>query len=150
MNLLVSFADSEEDHHGGIYQSASWVYDGLRNSRLDGFNVDGDFIPARTCNATYGTSSIEKLRKKLPSKKIEPHFDSGKHCYWKALDKEGMQKAMRLGLRSQAYPKPMLENMSEANCSVDPMKRKGIINIPGVNNSETSTDIFKVDISKSL
>ena len=36
----------------------------------------------------------------------EPHFDTGKHVYWRALTKTGRRQAEALGLRSCAYPKP--------------------------------------------
>lgn len=110
--LVVSFADATQDHHGGIYQSCSWVYDGMRGKRLDGFTIDGEFVPARTCNAVYGTSSETEILEhpKVKGRDVEPHYDDGKHCYWKALSKSGMQLAKSLGLRSTSYPKPMLIN----------------------------------------
>lgn len=109
VTLLLSFADSEEGHHGGVYQACSWVYDGMREERLDGFNIDGVFVAARTCNSTYGTSSVEGLQRKLKGRRVVPHYDSGKHCYWKALSKNGMHKAVEIGLRSAYYPKPLIE-----------------------------------------
>lgn len=110
--LIVSFADATQDHHGGIYQSCSWLYDGMRDQRLDGFEIDGVFMPARTCNIKYGTSSEVELPKhpKLVKRSVVPHFDGGKHCYWKPLTKTGMSLAKSLGLRSVSYPKPMLLN----------------------------------------
>lgn len=149
MDLLVSFADAEEDHHGGIYQASSWVYDGMRGDRLDGFNIDGEFVPARTCNALYGTSSVTELPKKLSDKIVEPHFDSGKHCYWKALSKQGMQKAVRMGLRSQAYPRPML-NGQEVNYAVDQQQRKGIVSLPGITVPKTQAKPVKVNTENEL
>jgi hypothetical protein len=150
IDLIVSFADAEEDHHGGIYQASSWVYDGVRSDRLDGFNIDGEFVPARTCNALYGTSSVEGLKEKLAPKSVEPHFDSGKHCYWKALNKHGMQKAIRMGLRSRAYPKPMLFGETEVNYAVDNQQRKGIIDLPGVTSQVAKPAPIRVDTSNEL
>lgn len=118
-DLIVSFADSEEDHHGGIYQACSWLYSGRRNERLDGFNVDGKFLPARTANAVHGTSSVKglvaKLKKSGKAAEVTPHVDTGKHCYWKALTKDGMRKALAVGLRSVPYPKPMLTGDTTEN-----------------------------------
>ncbi len=150
VDLIVSFADAEEDHHGGIYQSCSWVYDGIRSDRLDGFNIEGEFVPARTCNATYGTSSVTGLKAKLSGKTVEPHFDSGKHCYWKAISRTGMQKAIRLGLRSQGYPKPMLSGGSQVNCIVDAQQRKGIIEMPGINAPKSEVVVVRMDTSNEL
>lgn len=109
VKLLISFADREEDHHGGIYQASSWIYSGMAKGRLDGFNIDGIFVPARTCNSRYGTSSVNLLISRLPNSVVVPHFDQGKYIYWKPLNKEGMSIAVRMGLKSIAYPKPMIE-----------------------------------------
>jgi hypothetical protein len=76
-NLLVSFADSTQGHHGGIYQACSWNFHTLRKARLDGFII-----------------------------KCTPHYDTGKYLYWRSLDKYGEQKAERLGLQKQPYRKP--------------------------------------------
>jgi hypothetical protein len=100
-DLLVSFADSTQGHHGGVYRAASWNYSGMNNPRNDGILIDGVFIPGRTCNAKFGTQS--------PSKLLEmgidcvPHFDTGKHLYWRALNKSGKRKAERLGLKKLDY-----------------------------------------------
>lgn len=36
---------------------------------------------------------------------VDPHFDEGKHIYWRALNKSGKRKALRLGLENKPYPK---------------------------------------------
>jgi hypothetical protein len=106
VDLIVSFADTTHDHHGGIYQSCSWNYGGLRERRMDGLIVDGEFKPGRSCNSIYGTRSPSKLRGIFPNKKIEAHYDDGKHIYWKAVCKSGARKAERLRLKILPYPKP--------------------------------------------
>lgn len=106
IDLLVSFADASAGHHGGIYQACSWAYDGQRSRRMDGLMINGQFIPGRTCNSIYGTRSPDKLRHAKPGWKIEPHYDIGKHLYWRALSRSGEAKAARLGLKRMPYPKP--------------------------------------------
>jgi hypothetical protein len=105
-DLIVSFADFTQKHHGGIYQAASWNYDGCRENRMDGILMNGKFIAGRSCNSKYGTQSPNKLRIRFPDLTIEPHYDEGKHLYWKNLSKSGTAKAKRLGLRINPYPKP--------------------------------------------
>lgn len=106
-NLVVSFADWTQGHHGGVYQAASWNYNGQRDSQNDGLIIDGVFWPGRSCGQRWGTRSTDKIRKILgPHHTVEPHFDNGKHLYWKALNREGELQARRLGLESTAYPKP--------------------------------------------
>lgn len=104
-DLIVSFADSTHGHHGGIYQAASWNFYILRKPSHDGFIIDGVFVPRRTCNHRWGTSSRTKLPEILGETCV-PHFDKGKYLYWKALDNNGKRKAERLGLTISEYPKP--------------------------------------------
>jgi len=105
VDLLVSFADAGAGHHGGIYQACSWAYDGQRNRSCDGVLIAGRFVPGRTCNSRYGTRSPDKLRDIL-KQDVQPHYDIGKHLYWRALSRSGKAKAVRLGLKRMAYPKP--------------------------------------------
>lgn len=104
--LVVSFADWTQKHHGGIYQAAGWNYGGVRERTMDGVLIDGIFKPGRSCNSAFGTRSPDKLRLIIPDSKIEPHYDDGKHLYWKALTVSGRTKAKRLNLKSTPYPKP--------------------------------------------
>ena len=104
--LVVSFADTGENHHGGVYQAAGWFYHGLRKPRLDGVYINGAFYPGRTANSMFGTQSPDKLRAMFPQREIEPHYDSGKHLYWKPMHRKGWRKAESLGLERREYPKP--------------------------------------------
>jgi len=110
IDLLVSFADAAQNHHGGIYQAASWHYHEQRASRMDGVLVDGVFIPGRSANSRWGTQSPSKLRGILGASHIVGgHMDIGKYLYWKSLSKTGDLKAAKLGLSKSHYPKPKLE-----------------------------------------
>jgi len=104
-DLIVSFADSTQGHHGGIYQAASWKYHGKRAKANDGLIIDGVFVPGRTCNARYGTRSPIKLKEQRPDLDIEAHYDEGKYLYWKPLNRSGKKKAQRLKLESNKYIK---------------------------------------------
>lgn len=103
-DLLISFADWTQKHHGGVYQAAGWNYDGLREPRMDGVIVDGAFVPGRSANSVWDTQSPRKLAE--IGIDADPHFDDGKYLYWKALNAAGEFKALRLGLRKRKYPKP--------------------------------------------
>ena len=104
-DLVVSFADRGEGHHGGVYQAAGWQYGGLRGNNMDGLVVNGGFVPGRTCNSIYGTQSPTKLANQHPAWTIDPHYDIGKHLYWRALGRRGKAKAARLKLGCLPYPK---------------------------------------------
>lgn len=105
-DLVVSYADWTQSHHGGIYQACSWNFHGLRKPACDGLYVNGVYTPGRTSNALYGTRSSSILKTLNPSWTIEEHFDEGKYLYWKPLNKAGKRKAERLGLQTNPYPKP--------------------------------------------
>ncbi len=102
-DLVVSFADETQGHKGYVYRACNWAYDGCRERRKDGVIVDGTFCPGRTCNNLWGTQSPDKLREMFPCKTIEPHYDEGKHLYWRALGRRGAAKAQRLSLKSIPY-----------------------------------------------
>lgn len=105
-DLIVSFADLSQAHHGGIYQAAGWHYHGRRDRAMDGLLINGTFIPGRTCNNLYGTRSPEKVQSIISNQNVEPHYDEGKHLYWTALGRKGYAKAERLSLANNLYPKP--------------------------------------------
>lgn len=105
IDLVVSFADRTQKHHGGIYQAASWKYAGVRERAMDGVIIANTFHAGRSCNSAWGTRSPEKLMAIL-GQQVTPHYDEGKHCYWRALHHSGDKKAARLGLKSLPYPKP--------------------------------------------
>jgi hypothetical protein len=103
-DLLISYADRTNGHHGGVYQAAGWKYHGMRAPYRDGVIHRGRFVPARTCNQRWGTNVPRNLRKL--GVRASAHFDKGKHLYWRALNGEGEAKAARLGLLDRPYPKP--------------------------------------------
>jgi len=110
-DLVISFADRTHQHHGGIYQACSWQYAGKRGERMDGVLIDGTFVAGRSCNSKWGTQSPAKLSDRL-KKDVQPHFDDGKHLYWRALTRSGKQKAARLKLENFPYPKEFAERQS--------------------------------------
>jgi len=105
-DLLVSFADWTHEHHGGVYQSASWQYDGRRDRTCDGLLIDGHFIGGRAANHKYGARSPSAVAERLGTDRVQPHYDEGKYLYWRPLSGSGKKKAIRLGLQSKIYPKP--------------------------------------------
>jgi hypothetical protein len=102
-DLIVSFADRTQGHEGYVYRACSWNYAGCNERANDGVIMDGTFIPGRSCNARFGTRSPTKLQEMFPEREIVPHYDEGKHLYWKALNKSGKKKAERLGLAAEDW-----------------------------------------------
>lgn len=99
LRAIVSYADSEQGHHGGIYQATNWIYVGATTAPHVVLN--GKTCHPRSVNARYGTWAIPWLRAN-----VDPnvHMADGypKHKYVMPLD-----SAMKLKLSSmaRAYPK---------------------------------------------
>lgn len=104
IDLIISYADWTQTHHGGIYQAASWQYNGKRKACEIGVVINGIPIHGRNANHRFGTRSRSKLAAR--GIEAEPLMDEGKHLYWRALSKSGEAKAARLGLGCLPYPKP--------------------------------------------
>lgn len=93
---LVSFADPGQDHHGGIYQAASWLYTGQSSESRAYLLPDGTPVSRR---AFHSGSKMTKIT--LPMVKR-----AGKLRYVKPLDKYA-RKDIKLPLLP--YPKPLAE-----------------------------------------
>ncbi len=104
-DLLISYADEEQNHKGFVYQAASWKYHEKRKPQSGALLIDGKYVHGRTCSHLYGTRSAALVSEKLKGVSVEPHWGKGKHLYWRALNKAGQRKAERLGLQSRPYPK---------------------------------------------
>jgi len=95
-DLLVSFADRTQGHEGYVYRACGWNWSGTRERQNDGLIVDGVFVPGRSANSRWGTRSPSKLAEMGIA--AEPHYDEGKHIYWKALTSAGERAAASVGL----------------------------------------------------
>lgn len=94
VRLLVSFADSEKGHHGGIYQAANWIYAGNVAAKHIIF-FKGKEIPLRTYFESYKTD--RSIKAKCSFEKRSP-----KYRYLMPLD-ERMRK--KIELLKKPYPK---------------------------------------------
>ena len=54
LKLVVSFADTHQNHHGGIYQAGNWIYSGQSNA-ADEYLVNGERMHGRSMRAKFGT-----------------------------------------------------------------------------------------------
>lgn len=66
LKLIVSYADSEQDHIGAVYQAGNWVYVGY--SVDTNIVVNGIREHRRTLGSRYGTNSIEWLKQHIDPK----------------------------------------------------------------------------------
>lgn len=102
LRLIVSYADADQDHHGGIYQATNWVYTGLKNAgSMGAFIINGKKTHPKSVHSKGVKQSLESVRKHLdPNAKI--FYTKGKHCYLMPLDDNIRNKVLSL---SKPYPK---------------------------------------------
>ena len=97
LKLIVSYADGDKGHHGGIYQAGNWIYRGLSNPAIKVW-YNGKWSHKKTVD---DSGVCQKMLKK---KKV-----AGKHCYLMPLDKEMKESIMPL---SKPYPKRVTKAIS--------------------------------------
>ncbi len=102
IRLVISFADSGEGHHGGIYQAGGWLYLG-ESLGTHKYRVNGVLVHPKTLHSTYGIGgqSIPWLRKNVDPKAERVHMP-GKYKYAMPLDPAMMKKLIP---QVQPYPK---------------------------------------------
>jgi hypothetical protein len=102
IRLIVSYADADQNHSGGIYKATNWIYEGLKNCGTRGaFIVNGKKTHPRTIGAGGGVQSIQWIRKNLDPKAKE-FITKGKHKYLMPLDDYMRNKLKPL---HKPYPK---------------------------------------------
>ncbi|WKL00889.1 protein Mom [Paenibacillus amylolyticus] len=102
VELIVSYADVEQKHHGGIYQATNWIYEG----KTDGehyFIIRGKKTHPKSIHSKYGTGSqrIDWIRNNLDAN-AELYRTEGKHKYLMPLNKKMRRKILPL---HKPYPK---------------------------------------------
>ena len=103
LQAFVSFADTRQGHHGGIYQAAGWTYTGDYDSSGDTYIVGGKEVHAKTLHTRYGRGgqSIPWLRAHIdPEARREQR--PPKHRYMLGITNEAKQKIAAL---AKPYPK---------------------------------------------
>lgn len=77
LKMIVSYADPEQGHHGGVYQATNWVYTG-KTPVAEEYVVNGKRMHGRTMRSQYGTH--------LGKDFIQVVKGSSKHRYIMVLD----------------------------------------------------------------
>lgn len=94
----MSYADTKEGHHGGIYQAGNWIYEGSKTDSNQ--KINGIVLHRRTVYSRYGRHDLEWIKDN-----IDPNAEwvnmPPKHKYLYPLD-----RAMRRQIESLAKPYP--------------------------------------------
>lgn len=103
LKLIVSFADPEQGHHGGVYQATNWIYSGQSAKSITyidtktGKKLHSRQVSEKGFNIQQG--NIRKTSK--PSECLKIMCD-GKHRYLFPLNEETKKSIMNL---AKPYPK---------------------------------------------
>lgn len=110
LRLIVSFADTKQGHHGGIYQATNWVYAGTFTAQ-NYIELRGELHHPRSLGAKYGVGgqSIPWLRKHVdPNARNVPQ--PPKHRYLMPLDRRMRRQIAKLAM---PYPVRAVEASKE-------------------------------------
>jgi len=115
LRLIVSFADSEQGHYGGIYQAGNWLYVGADSYHC--YKVSGELVHPRTLYSRYGVGgqSVPWLRLHVDPK-AERIITAQKYKYLYPLD-DDMRK--RIEPLRKPYPKRPHANEAIENAPGD-------------------------------
>lgn len=110
IKIVVSFADPNQGHVGGIYQGGNWIYTGITD-QCGGFEylVDGKWIHPRSIGAKFGTRKTAEIESSL--KFNDRRKPSRKLRYVYPLDEQVRDRVER---RRTPYPKRVSSKVSVA------------------------------------
>lgn len=108
LQMVVSFADAGQGHHGGIYQAGGWVYAG--GAETHGYRVNGVVVHPKTLHSRHGKGgqSIPWLRSNVDPN-AERIIAGFKHRYLMPLNKD---MSAKIALLAKPYPKRVKQAMT--------------------------------------
>ena len=117
LRMVISFADTSQGHHGGIYQAGGWIFEGTKEYHA--YRVNSVLVHPKTLHSKYGRGgqSVPWLRANVDPK-AERVKGLGKHKYLMPLD-----DAMRAQIAPLAKPYP--KRAKQATTGDQPAGRQG-------------------------
>lgn len=90
IKILVSFADTRQNHLGYIYQASNWYFTGWSIPGGGSIVIDGAEVHPKNLNNKYGTSDLEKLKVILNTQNIHyrPRSKKCRYVYFISNDKK--------------------------------------------------------------
>lgn len=114
IKILVSYADTEQGHHGMIYRATNWLYTGM-SSTEGNLLINGSKMHPRTVFDQFGTRNIETL--KTRGVIVERTNVAGKHRYVYFLGDKRQRKILKQSLKWDILPYPQ-ENKNAAGTAL--------------------------------
>lgn len=112
LRLVVSYADPEQGHVGGIYQAGNWIYTGPSQAQRE-LVIGGVDVHKRSAGSRYGTASPARIQA-LTGKPVEYGPVRWKHTYLMPMD-----KAMRAATAQLSRPYPKREDHGIERAAAD-------------------------------
>lgn len=106
LQMIVSYADCEQGHKGGIYQATNWIYEGKTKGERY-FIVNGKKTHTKSIHSKFKgkykdySCSLKWIRKYVDANATE-YITVGKHKYLMPLNKKMRKKLIKL---HKPYPK---------------------------------------------
>jgi hypothetical protein len=122
LRLIVSFADPEQNHHGGIYQATNWIYTG-QSEDYDKFrDRTGRVWHPRQVSATGYKKQYGEYRRVPIINQCERVRVVGKHRYLYPLDRAMHRQIAPL---AKPYPKRLARGLGEIDNAPDSNRETG-------------------------
>lgn len=115
IRLVVSFADPEQGHHGGIYQAGGWIYAGMSGGSVVYEDENGKRRHPRNVGIVAGWDSSGV--RKHSSRGLRKVSTPGKHRYLMPLDDE-----IRARVAPLAKPYPKRSRVRSADSGTTPQE----------------------------
>ena len=125
IRLIVSYADTGQGHHGGIYQATNWIYEGYFGGESSVI-INGKLMHRRQAYSLYGTT-------RPPGSTNVPA--SGKHKYLMPLDNE-----MRKQIEPLRKPYPKRVRSVDSDTSGDQPEEGGANPTRTLSDSEQTSE----------
>jgi hypothetical protein len=134
IRLIISYADLDQGHGGGIYKANGWIYQGIKNAGGKTFIINGKTIHNKTFWDQYGAKDLQWVKDNLDPL-ADYHVARGKHKFLMPLDND-MRK--QVSVLSRQYPK-LKRDEHEVNAPVFQTGESGLI--PTITHQKDQTNV---------
>lgn len=111
VKAIISYADGEQNHRGGIYQATNFFYQGcgeiplMPNYSVSLIGPPYKWLHSRTVSSKYGSHNVERLKKKIGHDFFRKK-ESSKHRYFYLLSNKKEKREILKNLKHPILPYP--------------------------------------------
>jgi hypothetical protein len=98
--IIVSYADTSQNHHGYIYQATNWIYTGLSAKRTERFDIDNPNKHSKSVVDKKGVDYQSLAVRERPQK----------HRYIYLIGSKTQKQKLKKALKYEIQPYPKGEN----------------------------------------